>query len=370
MPLINGTGTLGDRTFYWLWGSGNSRWAVRHGDWKVVRYGSEPSSASDWSLFDLADDPREATNLASIATAKRDELHALFLAERDKDLKGNIVSPRVIGPKTATGPFGVQVTFTESVSGLELADLVLVNAMGSAFSGSGASYSLSASPTVAPTGVVSVALPAGTASASGGRTNAPSNELRVLIVSTPDEPDIATGLISRYPFDRGAANRIAGAPGGTFVGGAAITNQGHQVGTGCLVLDGIDDYVDTGTNGHPNHTNGLAEGTLAMWLRTTTSNWSAPAGTLNQADKTGFLLHINFNGTEDASRLLVRDSNDNAGTQQFDAPLDVNDGLWHHIAVSWGPKEADARMLLDGVPVATSFPYAAKKSTSGAVFTP
>jgi len=38
-----------------------------------------------------------------------------------------------------------------------------------------------------------------------------------------------------------------------------------------------------------------------MWLKTTPSNWSAPAGTLNQnPDKTGFLLHINFNGTEDA----------------------------------------------------------------------
>lgn len=371
MPLIDGTGSPGERSFYWLWGSGSSRWAVRHGDWKVVHYGSEPASASDWALFNLADDPREATNLASTATAKRDELHDVFVSERDKDLKGEIVSPRLIGPRTAAGPFGAQVTFTESVSGLELNDFVFVNATGSGFSGSGASYAFSVTPTLASTGVVSVTLPAGAASASGGRTNAPSNALRVGVETAQADPDITTGLISHYPFDRSARNHVPGAPDGTFVNGAAVTNAGHRVGMGCLVLDGTNDYVSVTTDGYPNHTNGLETGTLAVWLKTTTTAWSAPAGTLNQADSTAFLLHINFNGTEDASRLLVRDSNDGTGTQQFDGTLDVNDGDWHHIAVSWGPKDADARMVRDGIPVATSFPFApSKKNTSGAVFTP
>ncbi len=370
MPLIDGSGSPGERSFYWLWGSGNTRWAVRHGDWKVVHYGGEPASATDWQLFNLADDPREATNLATTATNKLNEMHALFAAERDKDLRGKIVSPRLIGPDSATGPFGVQLTFTESVSGLTLGDLVVSNATVSALSGSGQSYAFNVASTLASTGVVSVTLPAGTVTAGGGRTNAPSNELCVQVETNAPDADITMGLISHYPFDRDAGNGVPGAPDGTVVGNAAVVREGHRVGSGCLVLDGTNGYVITGTAGHPNHTNGLAAGTLALWLKTTTTAWSAPAGTLNRDDKTCFLLHINFDGTEDASRLLVRDSNDNAGTQQFDATLDVNDGRWHHVAVTWGVEDTDAGMYRDAFPAAVSFPYSNRKGTSGAVFTP
>ena len=371
MPLIDGSGTLGDRTFYWLWGSGSTRWALRHGDWKIVRYGGEPTVATNWALFDLATDPREATNLASTATNKLEELHALFLVERDNDLKAKIVSPRLIGPGAATNSFSVQVKFTESVSGLALDDFVLVNAAGSVFSGSGSSYAFNVNPTLVSNGTVSVTLPAGGATASGGRNNAPSNLLEVDVEITPeDTPDITTGLISHYPFDVDAGNIVTGAPDGTLVGQAEIVGGGHQVGTGCLLLGGANGYVDVTTNGRPNHVDGLAEGSLSMWLNTTTAAWSAPIGTVNEGgDKTAFLYHINFAGTEDASRLLVRDRNDGAGSQQFDATLDVNDGAWHHVAVTWGPNQSDARMYLDGVSLAVTFPYSNKKSTSGGVFT-
>ena len=370
MPLLNGSGTLGDRTFYWLWGSGSDRWALRHGDWKVVHYGDEPAAATDWSLFNLIDDPGETSNLAAVETAKRDELHALFLAERDKDIEYMIVSPRLVGPGAATNAFSVQAKFTASVSGLELDDFEFVNAVGGAFSGSGASYSFSVTPTLVSNGTVSVTLPAGRATASGGRTNEPSNLLQVEVEIAPEEePDITTGLISHYPFDTSAGNSVAGAPDGVLEGDAAIVTAGHQVGAGCLVLDGASGYVGVSTNGHPNHVDGLAEGTLSMWVKTTMAAWSAPAGTLNDADSTAFLWHINFDGTEDTSRLLVRDNNDGAGTQQFDATLDVNDGVWRHVAVTWGPDQLDAGMCLDGVAQAVTFPYSGKKSTSGGVFT-
>ena len=109
-----------------------------------------------------------------------------------------------------------------------------------------------------------------------------------MIEATPPDPDTTTGLISHYPFDANAANHVRGAPDGVFVGRAAVINIGHRVGTGCLTLDGTNDYVSAGTGGHPNHTDGLSAGTLALWVKTTTPAWSAPAGTLNQGDKTAF----------------------------------------------------------------------------------
>ena len=66
----------------------------------------------------------------------------------------------------------------------------------------------------------------------------------------------------------------------------------------------------------------------------------------------------------------MRDSNDSTGTQQFDSVLDVNNGRWQHVAVTWGPQDADARMILNGIPVPTSFPYATRTNTGGATFTP
>jgi len=66
--------------------------------------------------------------------------------------------------------------------------------------------------------------------------------------------------------------------------------------------------------------------------------------------------------------LLVRDRNDGTGTQQFDSTLDVNDGEWHHAAITWGPNPTDAGMYLDGVRAAVSF-VSSRDSTSGADFT-
>ena len=370
MPLINGSGTLDDRALYWLWGSTSSRWAVRYGDWKIVRYGSEPTVASEWQLYNLKDDPREANNMAAVATAKLNELHALFVIERDKDLKGKIISPRLIGPKHAGASFGVQITFTESVTGLEPDDFNLVNLTASGFSGSGAGYSFNVTSTLSSNGVVSLTLPAGTAEAVDGRINAPSNELQVMVDITPVPFDITTGLISHYPFDVDGGNQVSGAPDGTLAAGAAITSADFQVGPGSLVLDGNNDYVDLSTSGYPNNSSGLSTGTVALWIKTTSANWIVPVGTLNQTDGTAFLLHLNFNGIEDNARLLVRDKNDGTGTQQFDAALDINDGLWHHIAVTWGVASQNARMYHDGISSVTTFPYSTKTGTAGALFTP
>jgi hypothetical protein len=177
-PLIHQADSLGSRTLYWLWKNAlpttNCRWALRHGDWKIVRYGNEPAHANDWALYNLATDPQETTDVASSNSAKVAELHALFLIERAGDIPNRMISPRLVVPDTASGPFGVTLNFSESVTGLDLGDLVVSNGTASGLSGSGTFYSFTVTPTLSSNGVVSVYLPAGGATASSGLVNVPS----------------------------------------------------------------------------------------------------------------------------------------------------------------------------------------------------
>ncbi|MCA9450264.1 MAG: hypothetical protein KC931_24290, partial [Candidatus Omnitrophica bacterium] len=68
---------------YWMWGMGrkNERVALRHGDWKIVRMGSE----ADWELFNLGVDPNETTDLAGKNPEKLEELLGLLEEEQAKD---------------------------------------------------------------------------------------------------------------------------------------------------------------------------------------------------------------------------------------------------------------------------------------------
>ncbi|MES2736030.1 MAG: putative Ig domain-containing protein [Verrucomicrobiota bacterium] len=76
-----------------------------------------------------------------------------------------------------TGPFTVQVQFTQPVTGLALSDFVVGLASVSSLSGSGASYSLTVTPT-AP-GNVTLSLPAATVINAGAIANTASNNLSV-----------------------------------------------------------------------------------------------------------------------------------------------------------------------------------------------
>lgn len=84
--LGKGGGDVVDRDFYWLWSSSSSRWALRYGRWKLVRYGKgEPENAEAWHLFDLESDPKEKRNVASERPLVLQAMHARFLAHRAKD---------------------------------------------------------------------------------------------------------------------------------------------------------------------------------------------------------------------------------------------------------------------------------------------
>ncbi|MBK8974512.1 MAG: sulfatase-like hydrolase/transferase [Planctomycetes bacterium] len=85
-PLLRDGTPLPDRDLYWIWSRRTNRWALRRGDWKIVHYGrDEPGDATAWELFDLAADPREATDVAARHPEVVAALHAGFLAQRARD---------------------------------------------------------------------------------------------------------------------------------------------------------------------------------------------------------------------------------------------------------------------------------------------
>lgn len=76
------------RDLYWLWSASSSRWALRHGRWKIVRYGKgDPKDAHDWQLFDLEADPKEQRNVAEQHPDVLGAMYARFLAQRAKDTR-------------------------------------------------------------------------------------------------------------------------------------------------------------------------------------------------------------------------------------------------------------------------------------------
>ena len=77
---------LAERKFYWAWGAPLRRWALRHGDWKIVRYATgNPEKAKAWQLYNLKEDPKEKTDLAAKEPGKLEEMHQLFLQQRAQD---------------------------------------------------------------------------------------------------------------------------------------------------------------------------------------------------------------------------------------------------------------------------------------------
>ena len=88
-----------NRPLFWSWGRTTRRWALRDGDWKIVRpEPPEPSAPSHWQLYDLGRDPYEKENVAAARPEIVARLHRLFLAERAKDFDSSPTAAPLPGP--------------------------------------------------------------------------------------------------------------------------------------------------------------------------------------------------------------------------------------------------------------------------------
>lgn len=87
LPFINGAdSSRPHETFYWRFGRQR---AVRHGDWKLVKWDEKP-----FQLYDLSEDLDETHDLAAAQPAKTAELQSLL----DQWLN-QLPPPRWIRPK-------------------------------------------------------------------------------------------------------------------------------------------------------------------------------------------------------------------------------------------------------------------------------
>jgi arylsulfatase A-like enzyme len=89
-PLLFGTGdkaVMPDRDIYTIWNPAIQKWALRHGNWKIVKYGKGEPKSGEWQLYHLGSDQFEKINLAGEKPEIVQGLHSRFLAQRARDRK-------------------------------------------------------------------------------------------------------------------------------------------------------------------------------------------------------------------------------------------------------------------------------------------
>ena len=156
---------------------------------------------------------------------------------------------------------------------------------------------------------------------------------------------LSADLVAHYDYEADATDQSWGtAQDGTLAGDAAISSDGTR--GNVLQLDGTGDFVDL--SAHAASFDSLSEGTLATWFQATPgSGWAALFSFTDMADvDSGLILAI------DASGNLVFQVHENGvALTDFLSADTVDDGQWHHVAVS--VSAAGTRIYLDGVEIGT-----------------
>ena len=150
----------------------------------------------------------------------------------------------------------------------------------------------------------------------------------------------AANLISHYRFDGNNNNSVVGAPNGTLVGDASLTND-SAVGSGALMLDGVGDYLNTTTAGLP-QASGLYEGTIDLWFKAAsgaTLGNKQFLGNLNNNDTTAILFGTNGAG---GLQIFIRSADNKVfqirnaiGGNAFNIDTTYADGNYHNIQFNW-----------------------------------
>jgi hypothetical protein len=103
----------------------------------------------------------------------------------------------------------------------------------------------------------------------------------------------SAGVVTHYEFEKNLDNSVSAAPDGTGGGDPQYIAGPNGLGN-AIEFDG-DDYVHTTTSGLPNSTTGLAEGSVAFWIKTVQTSTFGVAGNVNgDTSKTVFLVSANI----------------------------------------------------------------------------
>ena len=169
--------------------------------------------------------------------------------------------------------------------------------------------------------------------------------------------DITSGLQGHWTFDADATDSSSNNYDGTLAGDASIntTPAANQIGPGNLSLDGSGDFVNL--NSHISSLEVLTEGTITAWINTTDN---AESTIFSLSDSGASLELVKF--SIDGGQVKWLNYNDGLDDTVVYSTATVNDGTWHHVAIT-----VDAtgnRIYIDGALVSVSYSQGSSASSS------
>ncbi len=169
--------------------------------------------------------------------------------------------------------------------------------------------------------------------------------------------DITTGLVGHWTFDAGATDSSGNSYDGTLTGDASIdtTDATDIVGEGKLALDGTGDYVNLDT--HISGFSGLTEGTISAWVKMTDTGESTIFG-LSDKDEATELIKFGIEG----GQLKWLNLNPAFDDVIVYSTATVNDGAWHHVAVT--VNSSGNTLYIDGAVASVSYSSGSSSTTA------
>ncbi|GAA5127865.1 hypothetical protein GCM10023212_33550 [Luteolibacter yonseiensis] len=258
---------------------------------------------------------------------------------------------RLTGPATTTGPFAVDVRFTQEVTGLTVQDFDIRGGTATGLTGSGTDYVLSVA--TANVDQVKITLPADAARNAGNAGNYESNRYVQAVVEPPGvDPD---GLLAWYRLDdaSGTVAKDVSASGGhhgTLVGttppawGAGNFNGG-------LVFNNSNRVEIPNIVGN--------DFSFSFWMKTSQGFPRADSGaqgaSLFFCDTPGNASDFIIAGTRSSgatgsvNRITVMTGvNSATASIQNHGVTSVNDGQWKHIVVTRAKTSGEVRIYING----------------------
>ncbi len=245
------------------------------------------------------------------------------------------------GGAPISGPFTVNVQFTEPVTGVLSGQFILVNAQIISLTGSGQNYAVTVNPQV--NGMVNLQYAANQITGATGEGNYASNPLSVSY--DPLNQFLSTWL----PFEEGTGTTTADASGngnsGKLINMASSAWTAGFIGN-ALAFDGVDDYVEI------NNQLG-ASFTICCWIKTTQTFQQADPtynGTgIIWADVGGPANDFVFGGTRNAGGTNRLSFYAGSGDTTISGTREISTGQWTHLAVTRDGTSGTVKLYVNGI---------------------
>ncbi len=288
----------------------------------------------DTYTFDL-DNPAEGLVTVDVAAgaaqdaAGNDSVAALELTRTFDSVRPSATLTSTAAEPSNSAPLPVHIELSEPVTGLTADDLVVVNGTVGTLTGSGSSYDVTVQPTPGLQGVVTVTLPADSASDAAGNGNTAGDLARTLDLVAPGvtveqaagQPDPAT--VRPIRFTVGYSEPVTGfTAGDVAVSGTAGATTAALTGSGADYTVEVSGMTGSGTvrvavpagaavdaAGNPNTASTSTDDTVTFNGNTAPTIAVAPGGRCVQQPRSGMMRFRVADAEQDRLTVRARSSN-------------------------------------------------------------